>query len=823
MSTATPAVCAIRRAAIAITFCAMWGAPTLARTGNYLIITAQEFAGSAPLTELASARAADGFTVSTHVVTPGTTGTTLRSYIQSLWGTPDAPDYILLVGDTDGSTAQSDSLPHFDGGGPKGATTDLPYACMDGGDDWFPDIYLGRFPVRSTAQLQAIVDKTLYVEHGDYPSETYTKQIALLATDDSSSGAEDVHDWVAENYIEPNGYIANKIYASSGGNTSDIYDAINGGSLMAVYFGHSGSSGWWTPSFDQSDVRDLTNTGLYPLVFGFSCSTGHYEFDECYGETWIRTANRGAAAYISASTFIYWTQSPWHESQNLEKFFFESFFVDGVWEVGPAWQAALYRLADYYGDTDVVRDHFEMFNLFGDPALELPGGCSHAGTLQLNRSSFGCSALVQCEASDCDLNQDSNTIETVTIACTSGSEPDGEVVVLTETSTDSPDFVGTLQLDTVDNDGVLLVAHGDQLVATYIDADDGAGNYNVPVVFTATVDCVPPAVSSVAVSDIGSTTAVINLEVNEPVTTHVYYGLSCGQLYHNEKNLNYTTTPTVILTNLDQFTTHYFAVRVTDEAGNSAYDDNSGQCFSFKTLPGPTPLYTFTLDEDPGWSTTGQWEFGQPLGQGGSEHGHPDPNAGATGTNVYGVNLAGDYSTNPGGPYELTAGPFDLSLNNDVSLQFKRWLNTDFSTYVQASIEAYDGGDWYVVWENGSGSDVTDNSWVSCQYDLSDFFDGNNNVYVRWSYTVGTGAWAYSGWNIDDIEIWGTVPLADMNCDGVVNFDDINGFVLAVVGQSEYEAQYPGCRWLNADCNNDSAVNFDDIELFIELLVGTPD
>ncbi len=54
----------------------------------------------------------------------------------------------------------------------------------------------------------------------------------------------------------------------------------------------------------------------------------------------------------------------------------------------------------------------------------------------------------------------------------------------------------------------------------------------------------------------------------------------------------------------------------------------------------------------------------------------------------------------------------------------------------------------------------------------------------------------------------------DMNCDGVVGFDDINLFVAAL--------GYPGgvgwpftCPWLNGDCNGDSDVSFDDINAFV--------
>jgi hypothetical protein len=62
--------------------------------------------------------------------------------------------------------------------------------------------------------------------------------------------------------------------------------------------------------------------------------------------------------------------------------------------------------------------------------------------------------------------------------------------------------------------------------------------------------------------------------------------------------------------------------------------------------------------------------------------------------------------------------------------------------------------------------------------------------------------------------------LGDLNCDGAVNFDDINAFVLALSGQAGYEAVYPDCYWHNADCNGDGAVDFDDINAFVAILSG---
>ena len=75
-----------------------------------------------------------------------------------------------------------------------------------------------------------------------------------------------------------------------------------------------------------------------------------------------------------------------------------------------------------------------------------------------------------------------------------------------------------------------------------------------------------------------------------------------------------------------------------------------------------------------------------------------------------------------------------------------------------------------------------------------------------------TGVFALSGASI--------VRPGDLNCDGVVDFHDINPFVLALTGQTAYETAFPDCRWLNADCNNDGVVNFADINPFVALLSG---
>ncbi|MBK9127293.1 MAG: S8 family serine peptidase [Phycisphaerales bacterium] len=238
---------------------------------------------------------------------------------------------------------------------------------------------------------------------------------------------------------------------------------------------------------------------------------------------------------------------------------------------------------------------------------------------------------------------------------------------------------------------------------------------------------------------------------------------------------------------------------------------------------GPQPIYTFPLDTNPGWSVENQWAFGQPAGLGG------DPSSGFTGSNVFGFNLSGAYPNNMPTTYYLTTGPLDFSGVSQVSLRFRRWLGVERSQYDYATIDVSgnNGGSWTNVWTNPqpAGTSIVETAWSYQVYDLSAHADGQTQVRIRWGMGPTDSSVTYSGWNLDDIEFWAIVPLGpsgcpgDLNCDGVVNFDDIDLFVEAL-GYAGGIGWPHDCPWINADCDGDANVTFDDIDPFVAL-IGT--
>jgi len=198
--------------------------------------------------------------------------------------------------------------------------------------------------------------------------------------------------------------------------------------------------------------------------------------------------------------------------------------------------------------------------------------------------------------------------------------------------------------------------------------------------------------------------------------------------------------------------------------------------FSYGGTEAPSEeIYSFTLDTDPGWTTQGQWQFGIPLGAGG-QYGNPDPTSGYTGNNVYGYNLAGDYSNNIPA-YYLQTPALDCSNYQNVELEFWRWLNVERPLYDHANIQvSNDGVFWTTVWENTD--EIMDSSWTKYNYNISSVADNQATVYIRWGMGPTDISWQYSGWNIDDIKFIGTpIPIkGDLDTDYDVDWFDFEVF-----------------------------------------------
>jgi len=203
------------------------------------------------------------------------------------------------------------------------------------------------------------------------------------------------------------------------------------------------------------------------------------------------------------------------------------------------------------------------------------------GSVRLNRETYLCSQSVNVSVRDDDLA--AGPSPTVTVATSGG---DSETVVLIRSQPGKGIFGKTLATSTaavVVGDGILQIGHGQVIEATYEDAS-GAEGLPVTVQDTATLDCQPPVISNVQISQRGHIVDV-TFDTNEPATPSVRFGTSCGSLDRTITGAAGETTHALALPTIEPSEVCYFQAQAVDAVGNIAFDDNGGVCYVVTPLP----------------------------------------------------------------------------------------------------------------------------------------------------------------------------------------------------------------------------------------------
>ncbi len=355
----------------------------------YLIVTHDDFYDEIlPLAAWKDQKGHETVIVKTSEIPGGSTKENIKAYIQDAYDNwPAPPTFVLLVGDTG-------YVPYWVGTQSSSPTTDLYYVTMDGAADWDPDIWIGRFSCTTGAQVTNLVNKTVDYERYDLTSGTdWIKKAVFMASQDNYTVSEGTHNYVIRQWLDPAGYYSQKLYSATyNATTQQVRDAFNDGRSLGIYSGHGSITSWGDgPPFSASDVNGLTNYDKLPLIHSYSCLTGQFS-TACFGETWINATDKGALVFWGSSVTSYWDQD-----DILEKAAFEAAFVEGyTWACGIS-HRALYHLYQYYGGGGSTHRYFEMYNILGDPGVEIwtdvPAtlDASYPGQIPAGSSSFSLS------------------------------------------------------------------------------------------------------------------------------------------------------------------------------------------------------------------------------------------------------------------------------------------------------------------------------------------------------------------------------------------------------------------------------------------------
>lgn len=431
------------------------------------------------------------------------------------------------------------------------------------------------------------------------------------------------------------------------------------------------------------------------------------------------------------------------------------------------------RSTDAAGNTGIANNggqyfHFETMGDFGEGLMPC-----HEGRVTLGADTVSCSAAVQVQVVDMDLNRDPNVAETVVVTASAPREPRPEQLILTETGPNSSIFRGTLLTSggaAAGGDGVIQIADGELVTVAYQDADDGTGTPRISY-DTALADCRPARFTLLEIQNQTDESVKLQANTDEPTTIDLEWGLtpSLGTLQSD----GYPgTSHSFTLSPLAECGRGYFRITVRDRYDNVLVYPAPGQAAPFHSamLGG---FWRDNFETDNGWQISGEWEIGAPQGLGGVTQ---DPSTAFEGVKVLGHDLSGK-GAHPG-DYERNTNEGALSKAIDargktnLRLTFRRWLNVDAAANAVVKINV--NGSNHIVWKS-DGATIRDRSWRLITLPLGATADNAKSLLVSFTEEGGRDLSnpPYSGWNIDRVVIASDADptyTACRNCGGPPSF-----------------------------------------------------
>ena len=312
----------------------------------------------------------------------------IRAFIadaNAAWGTI----YVLIGGDTGqvpcrAVSPDGDDMPN-----------DTYYADYDG--DWKIEVYVGRAPADSTAEIDTFVSKIL--AYMVTPPAGFGDEVFMMGFDlDSSTPSEELMKYIHDNYMPSWADYDSEYDSEPGSHLDDCRNYMNSGHSVTNHSDHSGTDcvgiGYINHGtlFFNGDAASFTNGGRTGVFYTLGCWPGNYAAQDCFGEELVKNPGGGAVAFVGNSRYgWYVVGSNNYYSSKYDKKFFKALWVGNHYRVGETLGESK---NDAFPKDSLERYVFTELNLQGDPAMPLwtlvPGDytCTFDKTIGTGPQSF---------------------------------------------------------------------------------------------------------------------------------------------------------------------------------------------------------------------------------------------------------------------------------------------------------------------------------------------------------------------------------------------------------------------------------------------------
>ena len=294
----------------------------------------------------------------------GSTAAEVKTFLQSLYESPQGLTYIVFVGD-------SGQIPTLSGTA-EGAACDPCFVKLEG-TDHYPDAFISRISAQTADEVDTQVSKLIAYERDPDTGAAaawYQKGTGIASAESGGTGFSDGEraDWLREDLLAYTYTEVDQVY-DPGASESELKAAVNDGRSIINYIGHGSGTSWGTTGFSSSDAGTLENGRMLPFIIDVSCLNGAFKSGTCFAEAWMRSGSagspKGAIGMYSASTSAAWVPPCVMQAESVRLLVEDERNTLG----GLCFNGVMAGLDAYPGweGTQLM----EQYNLFGDCSLVL--------------------------------------------------------------------------------------------------------------------------------------------------------------------------------------------------------------------------------------------------------------------------------------------------------------------------------------------------------------------------------------------------------------------------------------------------------------------
>ncbi len=375
----------------------------------------------------------------------------IKGMAQNLYDT-EGLDYILLMGDMQANNPgqwhiPGDAVPggqYAEQAWGRRIVSDHSLTLLDG-DDYFPDVSVGRWPAENATQLATMITRQLYYEQAPLMSGSQYLDKGLMIYDVSGAGSRRETSMAIRQHLLTMNFsqvdtIRNNRYTNPQSPTL-VSNAINNGVSYINYRGYGYRNSWNGPLFNSDHALELNNVGEYPFVTSIVCGGGDFGtvfYNPCLAEGFLRAGTviepTGAIGMIAPSEED--THTKWNNAMDLGIYIglleeqtrgMGELLTRGkeeIWHCFPNDREEQWLDPGATDQATNVPFYFWCYNLFGDPGTQLRMLEQRELELAMTGAVAGATEIV------IQLSADGSAVEGMTVCL----HVDGERVALGESS-----------------------------------------------------------------------------------------------------------------------------------------------------------------------------------------------------------------------------------------------------------------------------------------------------------------------------------------------------------------------------------------------------